>query len=247
MNFLDFEVVDQNADVLAKEIVSSMLLEPTCNSLACINPHSYALALNDKNFFRSLHNSDYMVVDGVGIVLCAKLLFRKTLVRITGFEVFTHVNHYMNLASSNRVFFLGSDEHTLSIMKKRFSKDYPNIDIVGSYSPPFLDVFNDNEVLKIAALLDNLCIDALWVGMTAPKQEKLIEDLKLHCNFKWAFAVGAVFDYYSGKLYRPSFLVRRLGLEWLFRFIQQPRKIGSRIFKSSTSFLLYCLKKKLTD
>ncbi|MDA9943704.1 WecB/TagA/CpsF family glycosyltransferase [Paracoccaceae bacterium] len=243
---MDFEVVNENVGTLARRIVCSMDDGENKKSLTCINPHSYAVALEDTDFFASIKNSDFVVIDGVGLQLCAQIINRQAVKRITGYDVFINVMGCMNENKNKRVFFLGSDEENLNLIKEKVQKEYPNISIVGTYSPPFVDSFSKQDIVKISDAIDKCKVDALWVGLTAPKQEKLIEHLKLHCNFKWAFAVGAVFDYYTGKLYRPGPLVRQFGLEWLFRLTQQPKKIGKRLFFSNMKFIIYCLKRYIS-
>lgn len=240
MKFLDFDVVSENVGSLARKIVCSMEHGERLKSLTCINPHSYAVALGDEGFFEAIRSSNCVVVDGIGVKICAKIFFRQTLMRITGYDVFINLMNCMNGKQDKRVFFLGSDEKTLCLIQQKVQREYPNVVIAGMYSPPFKDKFSHDDVRKIAAVLNRYNIDALWVGLTAPKQEKLIAQLKEHCNFKWAFAVGAVFDYYSGLLYRPHPVIRFFGLEWLFRLMQQPNKIGRRLFVSNTKFIIYC-------
>ena len=148
---------------------------------------------------------------------------------------------------SKAVFFLGADEDTLNLVKNKLNVDFPNIHRVETYSPPFVSEFSENEIKKISKAISKFKPDALWVGITAPKQEKLIEQLKIQTDFKWAFAVGAVFDYYSGKIKRPPLWVRKLGLEWLSRLIQQPKKISQRVFLSNFLFIVFCFKLKFQN
>ena len=87
--------------------------------------------------------------------------------------------------------------------------------------------------------------DVLWVGMTAPKQEKWILENHARLNVKFAAAIGAVFDFYTGKVKRSHPVFQRLGLEWLPRLIQQPRRLWRRMFVSAPIFIWHVLRQWL--
>jgi N-acetylglucosaminyldiphosphoundecaprenol N-acetyl-beta-D-mannosaminyltransferase len=87
--------------------------------------------------------------------------------------------------------------------------------------------------------------DVLWVGMTAPKQEKWIFENRARLNVKFAGAIGAVFDFYTGRVKRSHPVFQRLGLEWLPRLVQQPRRLWRRMFVSAPIFVWHVLKQKV--
>jgi N-acetylglucosaminyldiphosphoundecaprenol N-acetyl-beta-D-mannosaminyltransferase len=93
--------------------------------------------------------------------------------------------------------------------------------------------------------INNFAPDILFVGMTAPKQEKWVYLNKSQINAKIICSIGAVFDFYSGNIKRPNQFWINLGLEWLIRFLKEPRRLFNRNFISTPLFLFYVLKAKL--
>ena len=205
--------------------------------LACFNPHSYAVSKRDRAFFNALKAADWLVPDGAGVLLASKLLGGRISERITGSDVFAFMHQRMNEQSGHSVFFLGSTEDTLAQIRARMARDYPNIRVVGTYSPPFKSSWSDSEQDDMVNAINTAKPDVLWVGLTAPKQEKWIHDNLPRLNIRFAAAVGAVFDFYTGKVKRSHPLFQRLGLEWLPRLFQQPRRLWRRMFVSAPVFL----------
>jgi len=140
--------------------------------LACFNPHSYAEALKDKVFDRALKDADFLVPDGAGVVLASRLLRGSIKERVTGSDVFAGLNQLMNARQGMRVFFLGSTDETLELIKQRMAQDYPAIKVAGTFSPPFKDVYSSAEISEMVKAINSAAPDVLWVGLSAPKQEK---------------------------------------------------------------------------
>lgn len=217
-----------------------------CRWLACMNPHSYAVALHDGAFSRALHLADWLIPDGVGVILASKVLGGRIRERVTGSDIFQGVLEELNRASGYSVFFLGSTDETLDAIRTRMAVDYPNIRLVGTYSPPFKSVYSQDELDVMIAAVNAVAPDVLWVGMTAPKQEKWIFENRTRLNVKFAGAIGAVFDFYTGQVKRSHPLFQRLGLEWLPRLIQQPRRLWRRMFVSAPIFVWHVLRQWLS-
>lgn len=214
--------------------------------LACFNPHSYTVALKDKVFARALKDADWLVPDGAGVVLASRLLGGSIKERVTGSDVFASLNKRMNKAGSMRVFFLGSTEETLELVRKRMAYDYPAIKVVGTFSPPFKDMYSSDEITKMVKAINSAAPDVLWVGLSAPKQEKFIFENRARLNVAFVAAVGAVFDFYSGNVKRDkdSWFVNH-GMEWLPRLLQEPKRLWKRMFVSAPIFLFHVIKKKV--
>lgn len=214
--------------------------------LACFNPHSYAVSRIDTAFSDALHAADWLVPDGSGVLLASIVLGGKIRERITGSDVFTLMLQRMNECSGYSVFFLGSTAETLSEIRTRMSHDYPNVRVAGIYSPPFKASWSTEETDDMVYAINSARPDVLWVGMTAPKQEKWIHDNLPRLNIRFAAAVGAVFDFYTGKVKRSHPVLQRLGLEWLPRLLQQPRRLWRRTFVSAPIFLWDVLRARLS-
>lgn len=213
-----------------------------CGWLACLNPHSYVAALDDPRFAQALSMADWLIPDGAGIVLASKLLGGRISDRITGSDIFSGLHEALNRRSGYRVFFLGSTEECLADVLTRMAKDYPNIKVAGTFSPPFKAEFSAEENRQMIAAIRSAAPDVLWVGMTAPKQEKWIYLHKDELNVKFAAAIGAVFDFYTGRVKRSHPVFQRLGLEWLPRLLQQPRRLWRRMFLSAPIFVWHVIR-----
>ncbi len=218
-----------------------------CRWLACLNPHSYAVSLKDKRFSDALHDADWLVPDGTGIVLASKILGGRIRERVTGSDIFGGLLDVLEREGGYRVFFLGSTEQTLERICSRMAREYPNVEVVGTYSPPFKDEYTDRELDEMVEAVNSAEPDILWVGMTAPKQEKWIFGQKERLNVRFAAAIGAVFDFYSGRVKRAHPVFQKMGLEWLPRLLQQPRKLWPRMGVSAPIFIRYVLKHKIKN
>jgi len=168
--------------------------------LTCINPHSYVVALDENEFSDALHGADWLIPDGSGIVLASYLLGENIRQRITGSDIFAALSSKANELGGRSYFFLGSSEETLAAIKDKMAVEYPNIRFAGSYSPPYKTEFSAEDSRKMVAVVNAARPDVLWVGMTAPKQEKWIHQYRNQLDVKFIGAVGAVFDFYAGNV-----------------------------------------------
>ena len=244
-NILGYDVNTFSVDGCAEEVFH-LLRQGKRAWLACFNPHSYAITLEDKVFSRALKDADWLVPDGTGVVLASRLLGGSINERVTGSDVFAGLNRRLNDAGSMRVFFIGTTKENLELIKQRMAQDYPNIKVAGVYYPPFKDVYSNAEISAIVKAVNSAAPDVLWVGMSAPKQEKFIFENRARLNVKFVAAVGAVFDFYSGKVKRDkdSWFVNH-GLEWLPRLLQEPGHLWQRMFVSAPVFMWNVIKQKV--
>lgn len=243
-NILGYKVNAQSIDCCLDDLFASLSKSRNCLWLACFNPHSYSVALNDAIFSLALKNANWLIPDGTGVVVASCILGGGIRKRITGFDVFDGLNHRMNTIGGFSVFFLGASEKTLSLIRSKMADDYPNIRIAGTYSPPFTASFSASELEDMINQVNAAQPDVLWVSLTAPKQEKFIYQNRERLNVKFAGAVGAVFDFYSGKVKRSHPVFQRLGLEWLPRLIQEPKRLWKRMIISAPIFLYHAFFRK---
>ncbi len=120
--------------------------------LACLNPHSYVVACDDRVFSTALHNADWLIPDGTGIVLASKILGGTIRERFTGSDIFLGLHKSLNRQGGASVFFLGSTEETLARITEKMLLDFPNIRVAGTYSPPYKPEFSeeDNQLMVAA-------------------------------------------------------------------------------------------------
>ena len=178
-DILGYSIVTASPNVCMAEIFRIIKKETKVEAgipfwLACFNPHSYAMTLKDEMFSRALKSADWLVPDGAGVVLASLLLGGAIHNRVTGSDVFADLHKRLNAAGGMSVFFLGTTEETLSLIRQKIARDYPNIKIAGTFSPPFKDVYSSAEIDEMIKAVNTAAPDVLWVGMSAPKQEKWI-------------------------------------------------------------------------
>lgn len=200
-----------------------------------INPHSFCVSLKDYIFKKALVTSNHLMADGVGITMANYLLYKNRLKRITGYDLHQFLLN-IALKRNYRVFYLGASEETLSKIKIKLSLEYPNLSFE-FHSPPFKDKFDMEENLEIINHINKFKPDILFVGMTAPKQEKWVYENNKFLNAQIICSIGAVFDYYAETRNRPSRFWRRLGLEWIVRFAKEPKRLYQRNLISTPKFI----------
>ncbi len=201
-----------------------------------INPHSYIISKNDTNFKKALRGCDILLADGIGIAWTAKFIFAKPIPRISGPNLFEYLLPILE-KEERRCFFLGSSNKTLGAIESKLAIEYPQI-IFGSHSPPFAEAFTDEENKAMITAVNEFEPDVLFVGMTAPKQEKWVEQNKHLLKAKLICSIGAVFDFYAETVKMPGKAWDKLGLLWLVRFLREPGKLWKRNFISLPLFVI---------
>ena len=242
---LGYEVDTISLDDCVDSVMASIKGSAGTKWLACINPHSFFTTLQDEKFAASLKDADWLIPDGVGIVMASKLLGGDLKKRLTGPDVFSSLLGKLNSTQGTRIFFMGSSENTLVLIRKRIETDYPNLIVAGTYSPPFKPVYSTDDINGMLSAINVSAVDVLWVGLTAPKQEKWIYENKDKLNVKFVGAVGAMFDYFAGINKPPSLFFQRLGLQWLHRLARNPRRMWRRTFISMPVFIYFIFREWL--
>ena len=143
------------------------------------------------------------------------------------------------------VMFMGSSQKVLDLIVKRAAEVYPHLKIV-TYSPPYKPEFSEEDNKAIIDAINAVNPDLLWIGMTAPKQEKWTyshwNELNIHCHVG---TIGAVFDFFAGTVERAPMWWQRHGLEWLYRLLKEPKRMWRRYIIGNALFLWNMLKEKV--
>lgn len=203
-----------------------------------INAHSFNTAKKDKLFAEALTNGDALIPDGVSIVKACKWIKAKSQPkeRIAGWDLFQFEMSKLE-KKGGTVMFMGSSQKVLDLIVKRAAKVYPHLKVV-TYSPPYKPEFSDEDNTAIIEAINNANPDLLWIGMTAPKQEKWTyshwKDLNIHCHVG---TIGAVFDFFAGTVERAPIWWQEHGLEWLYRLLKEPKRMWRRYIIGNTLFL----------
>lgn len=236
-------------DALLNKVCSSPALEgiPSGKVLVnTINAWSYVVAQNDEAFAGALEGGDVLIPDGKSIVWAARFLKLPGAParRIAGWDLFTFEMEKLN-ERGGKCFFMGSSEKVLSLIRSRAAVDYPNIEVI-TYSPPYKDQFSEEDNAAIISAINAADPDLLWIGMTAPKQEKWAyahwDELNIRCH---CGTIGAVFDFYAGTVRRAPLWMQKAGLEWLHRLLSNPGRLWRRYILGNAEFIRLILKEKL--
>lgn len=213
-----------------------------------INAHSYNTAQKDKLFAEALQKGDILIPDGISIVKVCNWLKAKShpTERIAGWDLFEFEMNRLN-QKGGKCFFMGSSEKVLSLIKEKAKNIYPNI-TVETYSPPYKPEFSEEDNKKIINAINQANPDLLWVGMTAPKQEKWTyshwNELDIHCHVG---TIGAVFDFFAGTVERAPMWWQEHGLEWLYRLIKEPKRMWRRYIIGNILFMWNITKEKINS
>ena len=217
-----------------------------------INAHSYNTARKDKLFAEALMNGDVLIPDGVSIVKACRWIKAKSQPkeRIAGWNHFAFEMEKLERESEKcemlkkTVMFMGSSQRVLDLIVKRAAEVYPHLKVV-TYSPPYKPEFSDEDNKAIIDAINAADPDLLWIGMTAPKQEKWTyshwSELNIHCHVG---TIGAVFDFFAGTVERAPMWWQRHGLEWLYRLLKEPKRMWRRYIIGNALFLWNMLKEK---
>lgn len=191
-----------------------------------INQYSYCIAQEDEAFDKALKRSDILLPDGIGIVWAAKWKHGKSIKKIAGADLHRYLLERLN-QSKGRVFYMGSSEEVLAKIKTRLAQEYPYLS-VATYSPPYKPEFTKKDNRAIVDAIDIFDPKVIFVGMTAPKQEKWVSANRELLGKRTICSIGAVFDFYAGTVKRPNKIWQNLGLEWLGRLIKEPKRMWRR-------------------
>jgi N-acetylglucosaminyldiphosphoundecaprenol N-acetyl-beta-D-mannosaminyltransferase len=142
---------------------------------------------------------------------------------------------------SGRVFFFGSTDAVLDSITAHFRHDYPRLTLCGTHSPPF-GAFTPEYNAAIVSHVNAARPDVLWVGMTAPKQEKWVHANATALQVPVIGSIGAVFDFFAGSHPRAPEWMCTAGLEWVYRLVREPRRMWERTFLSAPQFAVEVLR-----
>ena len=216
-----------------------------------INAHSFNVAQKDELFAEALRNGDYLIPDGASIIKACKFLKAKSQPkeRIAGWDLFVLEMERLENRSQKeckrlKVMFMGSSEKVLSLIREKAAVDYPHLEVI-TYSPPYKPEFSQEDNDAIIKAINDANPDLLWIGMTAPKQEKWTyshwQQLNIHCHVG---TIGAVFDFYAGTAKRAPKWWQEHSLEWLYRLCIEPKRMWRRYVIGNPLFLWNIHKEK---
>ena len=215
-------------------------------TVACLPVHGLIEAYRSKEFNKVANHIDMVVTESYPIIWALNSVHHlKLRKRVVGADLTLNV---LEKASKNKlkVFLFGSTENTILKFSEYIKQKYPDVEICGMQSDRFRESTEEEDKIDID-LINSKGSHIVLVGRGCPRQEYWIDSHKNKINASM-MAIGAVFDWYAGTVKRAPKWIQNLSLEWLYRFLQEPRRLWKRnvITNSFYLFLMakYILKKK---
>ena len=206
-----------------------------------INAGKVVQMQNDKVLRESVVSSDLINADGMSIVWAARFLGYKIPERVTGIDLMGKLVE-LSFKKRYRCFFFGAKEDILNKLVSDYSEKYSS-DLVAGYRNGY---YNDSEESDIVEQIRKSKVNILFVAMTSPKKEIFLNTYKKELSgVNFIMGVGGSFDVISGEINRAPEFLQSIGLEWFYRFVQEPRRMWKRYLIGNFKFLILILKDKL--
>lgn len=226
----------QLADVIA--LVRSHVQQRRPLDVAICNAHTILTALDDPDYAGTLQQMT-LLNDGIGISLANRLLNGEAFPEnLNGTDLIP--NLLADIGTPLRIFLLGAREEQVAGARAQIEAAYPMHEVVGCRD----GYFGEDETADVCAAINAVKPDLLLVAMGNPRQEFFITSNRSRLDVPVAIGVGALFDFLSGAVVRAPRIVQKLGLEWLFRLLQEPRRLFRRYVIGIPRFLFEMAKVK---
>lgn len=215
----------------------------------CVTPVNCIVWASKDPSLQELYNSaDLTLCDGVPLIWASKLLAKKEREilrgRVTGLDLLPlYIQRCYQKGHSQ--FFLGAKPGIGQLLKEKSIEQYPGIQIKGVYTPPFAEIFTDEENEKMIALINAAAPDILWVSLTAPKQERWIAQHFERLNVRIAIGIGGAFEVAAGSIERAPLWMQKNGLEWFYRFYKEPKRLFRRYMIEAPQFIPLLIQQKI--
>ncbi len=223
----DIQIYSENMNKL-KDYICNILEKNTYPlQIITLNIDFLRIANIDNEFKEICKNSHIVLPDGIGIIYLLKLKYQLNIKRITGNDI---LNIIVNTLHNNhlKIAFLGSSHLNLIKIKNKIEESKLNIKVTDIISPP-INFEKDAKINdEIISNLQRSKPDIIFVALGCPRQEKWINNYKNVIGFKIGIGVGAALDFYTGSKKRSPVIFQRLGIEWVWRLISEPKRLFKR-------------------
>jgi N-acetylglucosaminyldiphosphoundecaprenol N-acetyl-beta-D-mannosaminyltransferase len=210
------------------------------NGCVClIGVHGIMEAQRDPGLAQMYACATLMVPDGMPTVWVGRWQGFHRMQRVAGPDLMMEVFRRKDFADCTH-FLYGGKEGVAEELKSNLTRRFPWVQIVGTYTPPFRDLTLEEEK-SFAARIHALKPDMIWVGISTPKQERFIMRMLPMLDSTLMFGVGAAFDFHTGRIKDAPPWVKRAGLQWLHRLLQDPRHLFWRYLRNNSAFLWHIL------
>ncbi|MFZ5949936.1 MAG: WecB/TagA/CpsF family glycosyltransferase [Candidatus Rifleibacteriota bacterium] len=223
----------------ALDSIVSMFSEKQRQQICFINADCANLAWNDAGYMSILHKTTMNLADGIGLKIAGRMTGRQIRQNVNGTDLFPRLASVM--AEKRRsIFFLGARPEVNQALIETMREKFPGLVIAGGQH----GYFKPEEENEIIERINRLNPDLLLVAFGAPRQEKWIAANLDRLKVKVAMGVGGLFDFYSGRINRAPIWMREIGMEWFYRFWQEPQRMWKRYFVGNLVFLYRVVRSK---
>ncbi len=223
----------------AIETILQWLGEPTLNQICFVNADCANIAFRDAEYLKVLNNCRLCFADGVGLKMAGKLLGQNIAQNVNGTDMFPLL--CKSLAQTEfKLYLLGARPEVVEGVANWVQTNYPNVKLCGYHH----GYFTPEEEAQVIQEIKNLGTHLLLVAFGAPKQDAWIGQNLEKTGVKVGIGVGGLFDFYSGRIPRAPVWMREIGMEWFYRFLQEPGRLWKRYFVGNAVFLYRVLKEK---
>jgi N-acetylglucosaminyldiphosphoundecaprenol N-acetyl-beta-D-mannosaminyltransferase len=208
-----------------------------CHSIALAGMYGITEAQRDTSLKRVFNSADLVVPDGMPLVWIGRLRGRTLARRVYGPELMLK-SCDSGRAKGYRHFFLGGAPGVPEKLSQTLQAQFPGLQVAGAFSPPYRSLTPEEDAEIVAAINASAC-DILWVGLGSPQQDRWMYEHRERLNVPVVVAVGAAFDMNSGAMKQAPLWVREHGFEWLYRLLQEPRRLWRRYIFNGAKFIAY--------
>lgn len=206
-----------------------------------VNAGKIVAMQSDEELRRSVLEADMINADGMSVVWASRFLGKALPARVAGIDLMLELVK-MSFEKGYRCYFLGAKQAVVEAVVAEFSGKY-SPDIVAGYRNGY---FSSDEEAKVAEDIAASGADMLFVAMSSPKKEIFVNKYKDVMKVPFVMGVGGSFDVVAGVTKRAPLWMQRLGLEWFYRFIQEPRRMWKRYLVGNSKFLWLVLKARFS-
>ena len=216
------------------EFTKRYIKELSGNYMCVSNVHTTVMSFDDEEYCAVQNGGIMAIPDGGPLSSVGRKRGFSGMNRTTGPDYMKEMLKISN-EEGYRHFFYGSTEETLKKLQRTLKRSYPNVQVVGMFSPPFrtLSAQEDEEIVH---MINESNADFVWIGLGAPKQERWMAEHQGKIK-GFMIGVGAAFDYEAGNIDRAPMWMQKANLEWLYRLLQEPKRLFKRYFYTNTKFI----------
>lgn len=224
-----------NLDIAAQ--VFRTWIEDGDRQYVCVTGvHGVIESQDDPVLLRIHNNSGLTTPDGMPLVWCGRYAGLDWMDRVYGPDLMLRICED-SVSRGWSHFFYGAGPGVAEELATRLRERFPGLKVAGTYSPPF-GPMDDVEMQHVVQLLNDADPDIVWVGLSTPKQERWMADMRETLQARVLVGVGAAFDIHAGRTRQAPPWMRRSGLEWFFRLVTEPRRLWQRYFRIVPRFML---------